>query len=76
MQSFTNDFRTPGKDGRPATGANWTSMPEYFKQNGYITLGGGKTYHPGLPPNYDEPLSWSQELPYFPFNEVGCGTIP
>lgn len=41
--SFTNDFRTPGKDGRPATGANWTTMPQWFKKNGYITLGGGKT---------------------------------
>ena len=29
-------------------------------------LGGGKSYHPGLPPNYDQPLSWTQEMPYFP----------
>ena len=25
------------------TGPNWISLPEHFKNNGYITLGGGKT---------------------------------
>ena len=39
--------------------------PRYFKNNGYLTLGTGKTYHPGLPSNFDEPLSWSQDEPYY-----------
>ena len=59
-----NDFRV--------TGPNWVSLPEHFKNNGYTTLGGGKTYHPGHPPNYDEPKSWSQDLPYFPLNATDC----
>ena len=46
-------------------------MPQHFKDNGWLTLGGGKTYHPGRPPNWDEPYSWSQERNYFPFAERG-----
>jgi hypothetical protein len=42
-------------------GPSWVSFPEYFKVNGYTTLGTGKTYHPGIPPNFDEPTSWSQD---------------
>jgi len=37
------------------------SFPGYFKANGYTTIGGGKTFHPGLPPNYDGAASWSEE---------------
>lgn len=44
-------------------------MPEHFKKSGWITLGGGKTYHPNRPTNWDEPYSWSQDRPYFPFAE-------
>ena len=54
------DFRVAGPD--------WISLPEYFKVNGFTTLGGGKTYHPGLPPNWDEPKSSSQDQPYFSFD--------
>ena len=42
-------------------GPSWVSFPEYFKVNGYTTLGTGKTYPPGIPPNFDEPTSWSQD---------------
>lgn len=49
----------------PGGGADWISFPQYFKQHGYVTLGTGKTFHPGLPPNFDEPKSWSQDEPYF-----------
>jgi iduronate 2-sulfatase len=34
-------------------------MPQYFKEHGVLTLGAGKLFHPGLPPNYDTPYSWS-----------------
>jgi iduronate 2-sulfatase len=41
-------------------GTNWQSMPQYFKNTGgYLTVGGGKTYHTGSPPNFDPP-SWSE----------------
>ena len=63
--NFIDHFREPkgGKTGhepaRTEDGGLWVSLPGYFKTNGYITMGGGKTYHPGLPPNNDGNLSWS-----------------
>eukprot|EP00048_Salpingoeca_helianthica_P020164 m.5170 g.5170 ORF g.5170 m.5170 type:complete len:511 (-) comp4470_c0_seq2:36-1568(-) len=39
-------------------GANWTAMPQFFKENGYFTTAAGKLYHPDLPPKEDPP-SWS-----------------
>ena len=36
----------------------------------------GKTFHPGLPPNYDAPLSWSDDAPYFPFDDDDKCTGP
>eukprot|EP00730_Choanoeca_flexa_P007355 TRINITY_DN12321_c0_g1_i7.p2 TRINITY_DN12321_c0_g1~~TRINITY_DN12321_c0_g1_i7.p2 ORF type:complete len:202 (+),score=25.23 TRINITY_DN12321_c0_g1_i7:275-880(+) len=33
--NFIDHFR------EPAIGAGWQSLPEYFKQHGYLTLGGG-----------------------------------
>ena len=62
------DFRVAGPD--------WVSLPEHFKENGYTTLGGGKTYHPGHPANYDEPKSWSQDQPYFPLEGTNCPEPP
>lgn len=62
--NFIDDFREVGQ--------NWTSLPQYFKNNGYLTLGGGKTFHPGLPADYDEPYSWSPEEPYFGLEDDSC----
>ena len=59
-----HDFRVTGPD--------WISLPEHFKTHGFTTLGGGKTYHPGSPPNWDEPKSWSQDQPYFSFEGSKC----
>lgn len=56
---FVDHFRESG------VGADWVSMPQYFKQFGYLTVGGGKLYHPGVPPNNDWPTSWSPEFEYF-----------
>jgi len=63
---FTDHFREKG------VGANWTSLPQYFKKHGYLTLGGGKLFHPasatenvGMADN-DYPASWSPEFPYYP----------
>lgn len=53
--NFIDHFREKG------VGQNWTSLPQFFKdKHGYHTAGGGKLYHPGLPPNNDAPHSWTQ----------------
>merc|ERR1712203_267778 len=41
------------------------SLPQYFKENGYMTLGMGKVFHPGMPntPKGDDyPKSWSEKM--------------
>ena len=66
---FADHFRERG------VGQNWTSMPQYFKQFGYLTLGNGKLYHPSSATEnigmdwMDYPASWSPDHPYF-FPEV------
>ena len=43
---------------------NATTIPQYFKENGYISVGMGKIFHPGLPNGFDDQkYSWS--LPYY-----------
>jgi len=62
---FVDHFREEG------VGKDWVSMPQYFKQFGYLTLGSGKLYHPSSTsenigmPFMDWPASWSPEYPYF-----------
>ena len=52
-------------------GAHWVSLPQYFKSNGYLTLGGGKLFHPASASenvgmhNNDYPESWTESFPYF-----------
>ena len=56
---------------------NWTSLPHYFKQNGYITAGGGKIFHPGVCDGLEfgeDRLAWS--LPYYHAPCPGLGSIP
>jgi iduronate 2-sulfatase len=49
---------------------NFTTLPQYFKQNGYETISVGKIFHPGISSNFtdDYPLSWSDQ-PYHPPTE-------
>ena len=61
-----------GRRGTFATHASWTSLPEAFRQAGWLTLSAGKVFHteeggtgptaeldgPGMPPNND-PRAWS-----------------
>ena len=63
------NFREVGNDAN-GPGSSWITMPEHFKKAGFLTLGGGKTYHPDHPKNWDEPQSWSQvpSQPYFPYS--------
>jgi iduronate 2-sulfatase len=61
---FEDHFRETGPG--TANGADWQSMPEYFKTHGYVTLGSGKLYHPQVPPDNDVPKSWSVDVaPYY-----------
>lgn len=47
---------------------NFTTLPEYLKNNGYNTMSIGKIFHPGISSNYsdDSPYSWS-EKPFHPY---------
>ncbi|XP_062440484.1 iduronate 2-sulfatase [Rhea pennata] len=49
---------------------NYSTMPQYFKENGYVTLSVGKVFHPGISSNYsdDYPCSWSIP-PFHPSTE-------
>jgi arylsulfatase A-like enzyme len=48
--NFIDDFRETGPD--------WVTLPEFFKNHNYTTIGHGKLYHPGHPANNDLPYSW------------------
>jgi arylsulfatase A-like enzyme len=57
--NFHGSFRDREKE---EGAGSWVSLPQWFKQNGWITAGMGKVFHPNSPPNND-PVSWT--LPYF-----------
>ncbi|XP_061399133.1 iduronate 2-sulfatase [Musca vetustissima] len=44
-----------------STSGNYTTLPQYFKSQGYHSYGIGKIFHPGISSNNsdDYPLSWS-----------------
>ena len=73
-----------GVHGTLSTHASWTSMPEFFKQNGYLSVSSGKIFHTeeggagnadpmlngtGMPPNED-PRSWSDGMSMAKVNDV------
>lgn len=46
------------------SGGNFTTIPQYFKERGYISVGMGKIFHPGAAASgNDDPVSWS--VPYW-----------
>ncbi|GAB6026904.1 hypothetical protein CHUAL_013549 [Chamberlinius hualienensis] len=55
---------------REAAG-NFTTMPQYLKENGFHTVSVGKIFHPGVASNFtdDYPYSWS-DVPYRPSTEA------
>ncbi|KAK9875807.1 hypothetical protein WA026_009593 [Henosepilachna vigintioctopunctata] len=50
---------------------NFTTIPQLFKENGYITHSIGKVFHPGISSNFsdDMPYSWSNK-PFHPKTEA------
>ena len=43
------------------TGGNFTTLPQYFKQQGYLSLAAGKIFHPSVRSSNDsDPMSWSE----------------
>lgn len=51
--TFKTNFRRSGMDTAGQHGADWVTMPGIFKLNGWNTLGMGKVFHPGSPPEND-----------------------
>lgn len=39
---------------------NFTTLPQYFKENGYLSLGYGKVFHEGPSSGNDDPPSWTE----------------
>ncbi|KAK2159194.1 hypothetical protein LSH36_156g00065 [Paralvinella palmiformis] len=43
-------------------GGNFTTLPQYFKENGYITANVGKVFHPRKASGKDDPMSWTEPI--------------
>ena len=62
VYNFIDSFRqTNVKDSAGVDGLDWVAMPQWFKEHGYLSLGGGKVYHPNHPPHDDRAKSWDAE---------------
>lgn len=50
-----------------SSGGDFTTLPQYFKNHGYLSIGMGKVFHPGRrASDNDDPLSWSLDsYPYY-----------
>ncbi|XP_030836815.1 iduronate 2-sulfatase-like isoform X2 [Strongylocentrotus purpuratus] len=44
---------------------NYTTIPQHFKENGYITLSVGKVFHPGKPSGSTDDFPYSWTLPAY-----------
>ena len=59
--NFNSNFRlsgSPKPDGTP-----WRTLPQWFLENGFLTVSAGKMWHdgpPGQPKDNDYPSSWSE----------------
>ncbi|KAG5893571.1 hypothetical protein JTB14_028338 [Gonioctena quinquepunctata] len=54
-----------------STVGNFTTLPQYFKENGYFSYSIGKVFHPGKSSNFtdDFPYSWSAKT-FHPKTEI------
>lgn len=58
------DFRKDGLDGD-----EWHTVPGFLKDSGWWTVGGGKTFHPNNPKDWDGNRSFDRQVrPYFDFS--------
>lgn len=56
-------------------GGNFTTLPQYFKERGYLTVGVGKIFHPGpASGDCDSKYSWSSEALPWDGNGNKCPT--
>jgi len=64
------DLRTDLRNNNPST----VTLPQYFKNSGYFTVGIGKIYHNTLP----DSLSWNEKLhiPGYPFDPDAVYRLP
>ena len=53
--NFKTSFRTSGADTKGVPGSKWRTMPQAFKEAGYLTIGMGKVFHPNSPAHNDCP---------------------
>ena len=47
------------------SGGNFTTIPQFFKEAGYMTVGMGKVYHGKACSGNDDPISWSSDYRYY-----------
>lgn len=47
--NFKTSFRQSGIDTKGVPGSEWRTLPQSFKEAGYLTLGMGKLFHPNSP---------------------------
>jgi len=63
-------------------GGNFTTIPQFFRENGYYTAASGKIFHcknPKLPTDphpWDWPYSWSEEVYHHPIAKGGHMPVP
>ena len=51
------------------TGGNFTTLPQYFKDSGYVTKGYGKVFHKGRSSKNNDPISWSEKYYMPPYTD-------
>ena len=51
--NFKTSFRESGVDTHGVPGSSWSTLPQAFKEAGYVTIGMGKLFHPGSPKSND-----------------------
>nr|XP_060612450.1 iduronate 2-sulfatase isoform X1 [Anolis sagrei ordinatus] len=48
-----------------AHAGNYSTLPQYFQENGYITMSVGKVFHPGISSNHTDDYPYSWTIPAF-----------
>lgn len=47
------------------TAGNYTTLPQHFRENGYLTQSIGKVFHPGISSNFTDDAEYSWSFPPF-----------